>query len=215
MNKYLRITSLVLFFILISILGIFFYKNILDFLISIDVTKFSFLAVYITICLIYFIFPLPVTLIIILNGYLFKDIGFYISFSLILLSSTIIFFSSKFIETFFKLNIKYFFLKKNIKIEKLTSNSYSILISRYIVPFFFHNLYYGLMKTDFKRFFIIIFLAEIPMTYAINTIGKSFKNFTTEVNFSIYDLFIDKNFYVPFFIIVFILFFMKCIRKSL
>ncbi len=215
MNKYLRITSLVLFFILISILGIFFYKNILDFLISIDVTKFSFLAVYITICLIYFIFPLPVTLIIILNGYLFKDIGFYISFSLILLSSTIIFFSSKFIETFFKLNIKYFFLKKNIKIEKLTSNSYSILISRYIVPFFFHNLYYGLMKIDFKRFFIIIFLAEIPMTYAINTIGKSFKNFTTEVNFSIYDLFIDKNFYVPFFIIVFILFFMKCIRKSL
>jgi uncharacterized membrane protein YdjX (TVP38/TMEM64 family) len=215
MNKYLRITSLVLFFILISILGIFFYKNILDFLISIDVTKFSFLAVYITICLIYFIFPLPVTLIIILNGYLFKDIGFYISFSLILLSSTIIFFSSKFIETFFKLNIKYFFLKKNIKIEKLTSNSYSILISRYIVPFFFHNLYYGLMKIDFKRFFIIIFLAEIPMTYAINTIGKSLKNFTTEVNFSIYDLFIDKNFYVPFFIIVFIFFFMKCIRKSL
>tara|TARA_B100000767_G_C19536839_1_gene439007 strand:+ start:91 stop:738 length:648 start_codon:yes stop_codon:yes gene_type:complete len=215
MNKYLRITSLVLFFILISILGIFFYKNILDFLISIDVTKFNFLVVYITICLIYFIFPLPVTLIIILNGYLFKDIGFYISFSLILLSSTIIFFSSKFIETFFKLNIKYFFLKKNIKIEKLTSNSYSILISRYIVPFFFHNLYYGLMKIDFKRFFIIIFLAEIPMTYAINTIGKSLKNFTTEVNFSIYDLFIDKNFYVPFFIIVFIFFFMKCIRKSL
>jgi len=215
MNKYLRITSLVLFFILISILGIFFYKNILDFLISIDVTKFSFLAAYITICLIYFIFPLPVTLIIILNGYLFKDIGFYISFSLILLSSTIIFFSSKFIETFFKLNIKYFFLKKNIKIEKLTSNSYSILISRYIVPFFFHNLYYGLMKIDFKRFFIIIFLAEIPMTYAINTIGKSLENFTTEVNFSIYDLFIDKNFYVPFFIIVFIFFFMKCIRKSL
>ena len=215
MNKYLRITSLVLFFILISILGIFFYKNILDFLISIDVTKFSFLAAYITICLIYFIFPLPVTFIIILNGYLFKDIGFYISFSLILLSSTIIFFSSKFIETFFKLNIKYFFLKKNIKIEKLTSNSYSILISRYIVPFFFHNLYYGLMKIDFKRFFIIIFLAEIPMTYAINTIGKSLENFTTEVNFSIYDLFIDKNFYVPFFIIVFIFFFMKCIRKSL
>jgi len=215
MNKYLRITSLVIFFILISILGIFFYKNILDFLISIDVTKFSFLATYITICLIYFIFPLPVTLIIILNGYLFKDIGFYISFSLILLSSTIIFFSSRFIETFFKLNIKYFFLKKNIKIGKLTSNSFSILISRYIVPFFFHNLYYGLMKIDFKRFFIIIFLAEIPMTYAINTIGKSLKNFTTEVNFSIYDLFIDKNFYVPFFIIVFIFFFMKCIRKSL
>ena len=215
MKKYLRITSLILFFILLSILGIFFYKNILNFLISLDVTKFSFLSIYITICLIYFIFPFPVTLVILLNGYLFKDIGFYISFSLILLSSTIIFFSSKFIETFFKINIKYFLLEKNINIEKLTSNSFSILISRYIIPFFFHNLYYGLMKIDFKRFLIIIFLAEIPLTYAINTIGKSFKNFSTEVNFSIYDLFIDKNFYVPFFIIIFIFFLMKYIRKYL
>ena len=215
MNKYLRITILVIFVILISILGIFFHKNFLDLLLTLDVTKFSFLIIYITICLIYFLFPLPVTLIILLNGYLFKDTGFYISLSLIVLSSTIIFFSAKYIETFFKLNIKYFLSKKNIKIEKLTSNSFSILISRYIVPFFFHNLYYGLIKIDFKRFFIIIFLAEIPMTYAINTIGKSLKNFTTEVNVSIYDLFTDKNFYVPFLIIIFIFFFMKYIRKSL
>ena len=215
MKEYLRITSLILFFIVLSILGIFFYKNILNFLISMDVTKLSFFAIYITICLIYFIFPFPVTLVILLNGYLFKEIGFYISLSLIVLSSTIIFFSSKFIETFFKINIKYFLLKKNIKIEKLTSNSFSILISRYIIPFFFHNLYYGLMKIDFKRFLIIIFLAEIPITYAINTIGKSLKNFTTDVNFSIYDLFINKNFYVPFFIIIFIFFFMKYIRKYL
>jgi uncharacterized membrane protein YdjX (TVP38/TMEM64 family) len=215
MIKYSRIKSLVIFLILVSILGIFFHKNFLDFLVSIDITKFNFLTVYITICLIYFHFPLPVTLIILLNGYLFKDTGFYISLSLIVLSSTIIFFSAKYIETFFKLNIKYFLSKKNIKIEKLTSNSFSILISRYIVPFFFHNLYYGLIKIDFKRFFIIIFLAEIPMTYAINTIGKSLKNFTTEVNVSIYDLFTDKNFYVPFLIIIFIFFFMKYIRKSL
>ena len=215
MIKYSRIKSLVIFLILVSILGIFFHKNFLDFLVSIDITKFNFLTVYITICLIYFHFPLPVTLIILLNGYLFKDTGFYISLSLIVLSSTIIFFSAKYIETFFKLNIKYFLSKKNIKIEKLTSNSFSILISRYIVPFFFHNLYYGLIKIDFKRFFIIIFLAEIPMTYAINTIGKSLKNFTTEVNVSIYDLSTDKNFYVPFLIIIFIFFFMKYIRKSL
>lgn len=215
MKKYLRITSLILFFIVLSILGIFFYKNILNFLISMDVTKFSVFTIYIIICLIYFIFPFPVTLVILLNGYLFKEIGFYISLCLIVLSSTIIFFSSKFIETFFKINIKSFLLKKNIKIEKLTSNSFSILISRYIIPFFFHNLYYGLMKIDFKRFLIIIFLAEIPITYAINILGKSLKNFTTELNFSIYDLFIDKNFYVPFFIIIFIFFFMKYIRKYL
>ena len=215
MKKYLKIASMVLFVILVSILGIFFHKDFLDLLVSVDVTKFNFLIAYITICLIYFLFPLPVTLIILLNGYLFKDIGFYISFSLIVLSSTIIFFSSKYIETFFQLNIRSLFAKKNIKIEKLTSNSFSILISRYIIPFFFHNLYYGLVGINFKRFFTIIFLAEIPITYAINTIGASLKNFTTDKNFSIYDLFMDKNFYIPFIIIIFIFFFMKYIRKSL
>tara|TARA_B100000767_G_C19460152_1_gene407737 strand:- start:131 stop:628 length:498 start_codon:yes stop_codon:yes gene_type:complete len=165
--------------------------------------------------LVYFLFPLPVTLIILLNGYLFKDVGFYISISTILLASTILFFSSRLIEKFFNLDIKGFFSKKNINIEKLTSNSFSILISRWIVPFFFHNIYYGLTSVNFRKFFTIIFLAEIPMTYALNSIGKSLKNFTLEANYSIFDLFIDKNFYIPFIVIIFIFFFIKYIRKNL
>tara|TARA_B110000971_G_C19867090_1_gene434374 strand:+ start:91 stop:738 length:648 start_codon:yes stop_codon:yes gene_type:complete len=215
MNKYLGIASLVLFVIIVSILGFFFHKTILDVLISIDVTKFNFLIVYLLICSIYFLFPLPVFFIILLNGYLFQNIGFYISYCLIILSSTILFFFSKSIVNLFRLNIKSSFLKKGIDIEKLTSNSFSILISRYIVPFFFHNVYYGLISIRFKKFFIIILLAEIPMTYAINTIGKSLKNFNTEVNYSIFDLFMDKSFYMPFVIIIFIFFLIKYIRKSL
>ena len=53
------------------------------------------------------------------------------------------------------------------------------------------------------------------MTYAINTIGKSLKNFNTEVNYSIFDLFMDKSFYMPFVIIIFIFFLIKYTRKSL
>jgi uncharacterized membrane protein YdjX (TVP38/TMEM64 family) len=215
MNKYLGIASLVLFVIIVSILGFFFHKTILDVLISIDVTKFNFLIAYLLICSIYFLFPLPVFFIILLNGYLFQNIGFYISYCLIILSSTILFFFSKSIVNLFRLNIKSSFLKKGIDIEKLTSNSFSILISRYIIPFFFHNVYYGLISIRFKKFFIIILLAEIPMTYAINTIGKSLKNFNTEVNYSIFDLFMDKSFYMPFVIIIFIFFLIKYIRKSL
>jgi len=215
MKKYLGITCLILFVILVSILAIFFHKTILNFLIDIDVSRFDFLFIYLLICVIYFLLPLPVSFIILLNGYLFNDVGFYISFSIIIFSSTILFFFSRTISNFFDLNITAFFLKKNIKIEKITSNSLSILISRYIVPFFFHNIYYGIMLVNFRKFFIIIFLAEIPLTYAVNSIGKSLKNFTIETNHSIINLFIDKNFYISFIIIIFIYFFVKYIRRNL
>ena len=214
MKKYLGITCLILFVILVSILAIFFHKTILNFLIDIDVSRFDFLFIYLLICVIYFLLPLPVSFIILLNGYLFNDVGFYISFSIIIFSSTILFFFSRTISNFFDLDITAFFLKKNIKIEKITSNSLSILISRYIVPFFFHNIYYGIMLVNFRKFFIIIFLAEIPLTYAVNSIGKSLKNFTIETNHSIINLFIDKNFYISFIIIIFIYFFVKYIRRN-
>jgi len=214
MKKYLGITCLILFVILVSILAVFFHKTILNFLIDIDVSRFDFLFIYLLICVIYFLLPLPVSFIILLNGYLFNDVGFYISFSIIIFSSTILFFFSRTISNFFDLNITAFFLKKNIKIEKITSNSLSILISRYIVPFFFHNIYYGIMLVNFRKFFIIIFLAEIPLTYAVNSIGKSLKNFTIETNHSIINLFIDKNFYISFIIIIFIYFFVKYIRRN-
>ena len=118
MNKFLGIISIVLFVIIVSILGLFFHKTILDILISIDVTKFNFLIVYLLVCSIYFLFPLPVFFIILLNGYLFQNIGFYISYCLIILSSTILFFFSKSIVNLFRLNIKSSFLKKGIDIEK-------------------------------------------------------------------------------------------------
>jgi len=215
MKKFLGILIIVIFMIAVSTVSLLFHEPILNFLVNIDVHKFNFLLIYLLICLVYFLFPLPVTLIVLLNGFLFKDIGFYISIVTILLASTILFLSSRLIEKFFKLNVKDFFLRKNINLEKLTSNSLSVLISRWIVPFFFHNVYYGLISFNFKKFLMIIFLAEIPITYALNAIGKSLKNFTLEANYSIFDLFTDKNFYIPFVIIIFIFFFTKYIRKSL
>ena len=215
MKKYISGTSLLLLVILISVLGVFFHETILNLLINIDIDKFELLLVYLLICVIYFLLPLPVSFVILLNGYLFKDNGFYISFSIIIFSSTVLFFSSRYIENIFKLNIKSIFVKKNIDIKKLSSSSFSILVSRYVIPFFFHNIYYGLISVNFRKFFIIIFLAEIPMTYALNSIGKSLKIFTLEENYSTLNLFIDKNFYIPLIIVIFIFFFIKYIRKNL
>jgi len=215
MKKILNISILLIILIGISILGVFFHKTILNFLINIDVTKIGFLTIYLLIAAVYFLFPLPVTLVILLNGYLFKDSGFYISMCIIIFSSTILFFSSRFIEDFFKIDMKAFFLKKNIDIKKLTSNSVSILVTRWIVPFFFHNIYYGLISVNSKKFLTIIFLAEIPMTYALNSIGKSLKIFDFDASYSIFNLFVDKSFYIPFIVIISIFFFIKYIRKSL
>ena len=215
MRKILNTSILLIILITMSVIGVVFHKVILNFLVDIDVTKTSFLVIYLLITTVYFLFPLPVTLVILLNGYFFKEYGFYISMCIIIFSSTILFFSSRFIEDFFKIDIKTFFLKKNIDIKKLTSNSVSILVTRWVVPFFFHNIYYGLISVNSKKFLTIIFLAEIPMTYALNSIGKSLKNFDFEASYSIFNLFVDKSFYIPFIVIISIFFFIKYIRKSL
>ena len=75
------------------------------------------------------------------------------------------------------------------------------------MPYFLHNIYYGLIKIRFTKFFFIIFFAEIPMTYALSQIGSSLSKISLDIDLSLYSLITDINFYVPFFIIfvVFIL----------
>ena len=150
-----------------------------------------------------------------MNGYLFKNIGFFISLFLIFLSSIFLFSFSKLIIAKFDLNLPKYFLKKKISLDRITTNSNSVLISRYLIPFFFHNLYYGSTSINFKKFFLVIFLAEIPMTYALNTIGLSIKNFTLKSNLEINSIIFDKNFYISLSIIIFIFIFMKYIKKIL
>ena len=96
-------------------------------------------------------------------------------------------------------------LKKKINLKKISENNYSIFFSRYIIPYFFHNIYYGLIKTNIVKFVIIIFLAEIPMTYALNLLGSSLKNFQLNYSLSNYSIFDDTNFYVSF-IVIFVIF---------
>ena len=215
MKKTLLILLFFTFIIFITIVGYYLHQDILNFLFSLDISNTYFLFIYFFICLIYFLLPLPVTFIILLNGYFFKEIGFLISMIYISISSILLFFLSKSIVKNFNINLNNLFLKKNINLEKFSLNSYSIFISRYIIPFFFHNLYYGLTSVNFKRFFLVIFLSEIPMTFAISSIGMSIKHFTTDTNINIQDLFFEETFYLPLLIIIFIFFFIKYIKKKL
>ena len=196
------ITKITIFLLIILVLlSFYFNKSIIDFLINIDVSNINFLVFYIIVCFFYFLTPLPVTFIIILNGYIFNKIGFFISLALLLLGSTALYLFAKKVKIFFDLDISKFFLKKKVNISKLTTNNFSILLSRYILPYFIHNIYYGLENIKIKRFILIIFCAEIPLTYALNSIGNSAQNITSDYNVELFNVFGNITFYVPFFII--------------
>ena len=196
------ITIIAIFLLIIPVfLSFYFNKSIIDFLINIDVSNINFLVFYIIVCFFYFLTPLPATFIIILNGYIFNKIGFFISLALLLLGSTALYLFAKKVKIFFDLDISKFFLKKKVNISKLTTNNFSILLSRYILPYFIHNIYYGLENIKIKRFILIIFCAEIPLTYALNSIGNSAQNITSNYNVELFNVFSDITFYVPFLII--------------
>ena len=48
-------------------------------------------------------------------------------------------------------------------------------------------------------------MSEVPIIYALNSIGKSMNNFDYNTSISIFSIFLDQNFYVPF-VIMFVIF---------
>ena len=194
-KKYIYLASISFLFLII-----FLFKakdEIIFFLINLDFASRNFKTMYIFFTMIYFITPLPITIIILLNGFIFREYGFFVSMIQISVGSLTLIFLSHKINKIIKINLK---LKK-INLNKFSSNNYSIFISRLLVPYFLHNIYYGLIKIRFTKFFFIIFFAEIPMTYSLSQIGSSLSKISLDIDLSLYSLITDINFYVPFFII--------------
>ena len=160
---------------------------------------------FIFVSFLYFLTPLPVTLIIIANGYFFQNLGFIISIFQVVLCSILIFSIAKKIDKYFDFTKYKNKILKKININKFSQSNYSIILSRYIFPYFFHNIYYGMLNIKLKKFFLLVILSEIPMLYALNSIGKSMINFDFNISISIFTIFLDKNFYIPF-IIIFVIF---------
>ena len=160
---------------------------------------------FIFVSFLYFLTPLPVTLIIIANGYFFQNLGFIISIFQVVLCSILIFLIAKKIDKYFDFTKYKNKILKKININKFSESNYSIILSRYIFPYFFHNIYYGILNIKLKKFSLLVILSEIPMLYALNSIGKSMINFDFSISISIFTLFLDKNFYIPF-LIIFVIF---------
>ena len=177
---------------------------------------FKFLIIIFLLNLIYFLTPLPTTLIIIFNGFVFGNLGFFFSMFFVLVGSIVIFLFSK---NFLKNNISKIDIFKFIKLktQKLQfiqkPNNGIIFLSRYVIPYFIQNIIFGLYKIGLGRFAVIIFLAEIPMVLAINNIGKSLNNFVLVNDYKIYDLFFDYQFLLSFLFIFSIILASSSIKK--
>ena len=210
MNK--KTISLILFFLIFFFsIFIFTYKDeILDILLNHKDLNTNYITLYIAFSSLYFLTPLPVTIVVILNGYFFKEFGFFISILQITVGSFILKIFSAQIKDIFKINLAY----KKVDFSKLSNDNYSIFISRYILPYFFHNVYYGLTKLNSFRFILIIFFSEIPITYTLNEIGRSLTKINSDFSVSAYSIFMDINFYVPFLIIFMLLIFMNYLFKK-
>ena len=74
--------------------------------------------------------------------------------------------------------------------------------------------FFGGLKIKAIKFLFIIGLAEIPYTYALNSIGYSLSKNIFNEKFKIIDLFGDKSFIYPFFLVLTILIVSKFIIKK-
>lgn len=203
MNKKNFIIILISFFTFLSIFIFYFEGEIFDFFINNQSFSLGFILIYLIFGFFCFLTPLPATLVIILTGFFFNLIGFFISIMFVLIGSAILFIFARNMKVMFNLNFDQFFPKK-VDFKKIASNNYSILISRYIIPYFFHNIFFGLENIKIKRFLVVITFAEIPMIYALNALGMSLSMLTKNYKISLIDMLFDINFYVPFIIMIII-----------
>jgi uncharacterized membrane protein YdjX (TVP38/TMEM64 family) len=204
---FVTLVSLILLFTLLTN-----YQKIIYLLTHVNFFKPINFIIYIFIILIFFLTPFPTTIIILFNGFAFKEYGFIISYVIIIISSIILFYFSTKLDEFLIFKKILNNIKDKTKIYNYTKKNYSILLSRFVIPFFFHNVCYGLIKIKFIRFILIIALAEIPVTFSLNSIGSSLKSFYEEPDLSLQSMITNINFYVPFLIVIVLFFFINKIK---
>ena len=139
---------------------------------------------------IFFLTPIPTFPLIVFNGFLLGNTGFFFTYILIIMCSLIIFKLSKKL-TFYLEKIpfyKNFFIKLNNN-KNNDFNFFAVASSRYIIPYFFHNIFFGSILKSTKIFLAAIVLAEIPIVYILNMFGKYLVNIQNIESFDIKSIF--------------------------
>ena len=163
----------------------------------------------ITICFlnfVYFLTPIPTLPLIVLNGFLIQNYGFFLSYFMIIICSTIIFSKSKmFISFLQKFN---FYNSLRSKINNNINNDFNFYIiasSRFLLPYFFHNVFFGSILKNSNIFIFSIILAEIPIIYILNKFGKYLRDFSDLYSYNLNEI-LNFNF-ILFFLVFFLLIF--------
>lgn len=212
-NAYLFLIILIVF---LSIFFIFKYNNeLINFFLISENKNFLYYFYLFVFNFIYFLTPLPLTPAILLNGFILQYVGFFMSYSILIIDSIIIFQISKKYSSFFQK--KFFsnkYLNKYIKILEFSKDHRFMMLSRYIIPPFMHNIYYSLANTKLNIFTYVIILSEIPQILAWNLFGLSLKNFIMD-DVSLKDVLLNINFILPLLIVILILIFSKKVLKKM
>ena len=145
MNNLKYIFAFIIFFIFVIIYNdqiLIFGKEIFNRLLIYQEQNFTiFLFLLLIVNFIYFLSPIPTFPIIIFNGFILKNMGFILSYIIIIVCSLILFKSIKRFKFILNNN---FFLKILEKINNNKNNDVNFFViasSRYVLPYFVHNIF--------------------------------------------------------------------------
>lgn len=190
MNNLKYIFVFIIFFIFVIIYNdqiLIFGKEIFNKLIIYqEQNLIFFLFLLLIVNFIYFLSPIPTFPIIIFNGFILKNMGFILSYIIIIVCSLILFKSIKRFK--FILNNNFFF-KILEKINNNKNNDFNFFViasSRYVLPYFVHNIFFGSILKNIKIFFIAILIGEIPIILILNQFGSQLRDLSelTSTNLS-------------------------------
>ena len=147
--------------------------------------------------------PIPYSLIIISNVYVFGWLGFFIVILSIPLGSLITFI---YIKKFYKIFLKINFLKKLFKNKlknkiNLHNNIYLLVIARATLPFFLVSVAFSLMNISIKKFLNITIIGTYLNTLLVSLIIISVRDSIINYN-EITISWDDPRFFLPLIILV-------------
>ena len=140
--------------------------------------NYEFLFIFFIISTILVSLPIPYTFIMITNAYVFGWIGFIITLLSVPLGSLITYIIIKKLKK--SLNQISFFQKilgKNILLEnKISKNTYLLLIARLTLPFFIMSVFMSTIKINIKKYIFITITGTFPTILIFSLVVNNIKD---------------------------------------
>ena len=176
--------------------------------------NYDFLFIFFIISTIAVSLPIPYTFIIITNAYIFGWIGFIITLLSVPLGSLITYIIIKKLKK--SLNQISFFkkiLNNNMLLEnKISNNTYLLLIARMTLPFFIMSVFMSTIKINIKKYIYITIIGSFPSiliySLVVNNVKDSISSYD-DIMIKWYDI----RFLLSIALIILFIFFVNKLKK--